>query len=276
MFRYTVHTKRKIKKKKHKVYAFLVGIFVPSGAFIVGCVSIFNLTVFEVSDVVVKNETVVGALENQVRDTVLPLFGSTQFLVIPPNHLLLYPRSKIKEAIIEEFPRIGEVSLRARKDALTVTLTEREALLKWCITKDEGEDERCFNVDGEGFIFEEVNKETTLPVLGASFTPTVVGVRGRIKTIDVPLLIKIIKFLNEQEIPVLSVERVVEEGYENQVVIHVEENLRIYINLNRSLYETTRDIYIPLVSIFEYGKEDGMWNEIEYIDTRFGENVYFK
>jgi hypothetical protein len=71
--------------------------------------------------------------------------------VIPKRDIFIYPKAKIKAAILRNFKRISKVDIRINNlKEITITVSEREGKYLWCESA-----EKCWFADGTGYIFDD-------------------------------------------------------------------------------------------------------------------------
>jgi cell division septal protein FtsQ len=96
---------------------------------------LFFSDVFQVEKIIITGQKKVSAEEIES--------------LIPQKNIFLTDTEKIKEDILSRFPQIAALKIvRSFFDALSVTVTEREAVAYFC------QGEACFLLDKEGVIFE--------------------------------------------------------------------------------------------------------------------------
>lgn len=117
--------------------------------------------------------------KDNIIDSTTKILQGFYFGVIPKTNALIYPRSAIKQALLNEFPRLESVDLNVTDfNTLNVTLQERESFALYCasalnpsVTSD------CYFLDKNGFIF----------ALAPSFTGTVYFVFSTLVPMENPL-----------------------------------------------------------------------------------------
>lgn len=110
---------------------------------------------------VVDTQTITEAVKEQIAGKYLWLF--------PKTNILFYPQGAVKKELQNKFKRIKDVNLSIKNNkVLEVSLSERTASYTWCgvespesllvedsTSKDSGEDQKCYFMDLDGYIFDE-------------------------------------------------------------------------------------------------------------------------
>jgi hypothetical protein len=218
----------------------------------------------------IKVEEVIVTGVRELPQRVVEAFATTilndgSFKIFSRNNIFLYPRSKIEEEILEEFPRAmaAIVSLSSIKDpSVVVEIKEREPHSLWCRSTS-----NCFFLDETGFIFAPAegviisggNIYTGGIVgenpIGNSFLPNhfvkisklIEGVR------DLAIHVKTINVLNDADFSIID-----------------NNGMHLKVSFNQSYEEILSNLKAILGSSAIKDKE------IDYIDLRFGNRVYYK
>ncbi|MFA4998819.1 MAG: FtsQ-type POTRA domain-containing protein [Candidatus Paceibacterota bacterium] len=139
----------KVKKKKpiYKNRFFWLGIF-----FLILFSSIFYLLFFfqffQVKNINIEGQNKVSA------DSIKSLAESkleNKILLFNTKSIFLVRSGEIKEQILSDFPQIAKAEVRRKlPDIIDIKISERVGQTTWC------REERCFSLDREGIIFEEI------------------------------------------------------------------------------------------------------------------------
>jgi hypothetical protein len=187
------------------------------------------------------------------------------FRIFSRNNIFLYPRSKIEKELSSEFPRVmtASVSLASIIDpSLVIKIKERESHSLWCRS-----DRDCFLLDNTGFIFANAEGETISSgniftgglvgenPIGYSFLPNhyvkisklIEGVR------DLSINVKSINILNDTDFSIID-----------------NDDMHLKVSFNQSIEEVLSNLKAIL------GSSAIKDRDIEYIDLRFGNRVYYK
>jgi len=188
------------------------------------------------------------------------------------GNIFFYPRSALARAIEEHFPRIRSVSI-SRESLLgqvaVVAVEERQPFAEWC--SDQGE---CYLLDESGFVFDSTatstdshipTKYTFTGALGGSATSPL----GQ--TFLSEHFAAVIAFLEQLEQANFSAQKISidnEEDFSASLV----RGYALRASFRSNPEDTVRNLELVLSSDTLRGKE----NELEYIDLRFGNRVYYK
>jgi len=206
------------------------------------------------------------------------LYGDTHPFLSPIN-IFLYPRAALEEAVRAYFPRIK--SVRISRDsllatALVVEVEEREMYARWCM--DEHSDftaeavESCYLLDTDGLIFAPADS----PPSGFSTPYTF---RGALASTSTPV--------GQVYLPgrfsgvVALLERLGQAGF-SPLLIAIKDQQDFTIKLARGFTLRTsfgadvnalvKNLELVLSSEALRGRE----SQLEYVDLRFGNRVYYK
>ena len=189
--------------------------------------------------------------------------------ILSRSNIFLYPRAAIEKSVVDNFPRIRTVSIsRPSPFAQTVTalVEEREAYARWC----EGGD--CYLIDDEGFIFSQAS--TSADTLRTSYIFT--GTTGT----TTPSIGQ--RFLAGRIAGVLALlDRLGQAGFPAQsVTVEGEQDFSIRLlqgfDIRTSFGEDVDSVVKNLQLVLSSDPLDGKASELEYVDLRFGNRVYYK
>jgi len=259
--------KRRIYRKPHrykrkksilKSRFFWLGIFaliVAGGIFY----SLFFLEVFQVKKMIVNGDDKVS------KEDIEFLAGQrleSKILFFKTKSIFAVDLGQIKKDILDHFPQIAEVKAsRGFFDAVNIIVIERQALAVWC-------GERCFLLDGEGIIFEEVIEAQ--PDLVLIKNESGINELGE-KVIEKELLSQVLEIKAQVE---GNTGILVKEAFlasEERLNMKTAEGWEIYFNLKGDLgWQITE-----LALVLEKQIPSEQRNKLEYIDLRFS-RVYYK
>ena len=144
----------KLRKKRRRVFFIkmlylltLVGVSV--GLFIYG----FNTDSFKIQNVLVTGgqEFVNKEVEEYTTSNIL---AGSYFGVLPKQNILIYPKGEIRKKIMNDFPRIEDISFELdpfKKQVLNISIKERQENGVWC--RNMGEYLDCYFIDKNGYVF---------------------------------------------------------------------------------------------------------------------------
>lgn len=248
-----------------------------------------NITQFKISgNEVVSSESVQDEVTEIMSGNYLKLFSKSNFLI--------YPKQDIEETLLTIFPRFNEVDLNVDNfNILKIDVVERNPYVLFCekglfenekissinvISEETDESiaeetvklkERCLFVDNTGFVFD---KAPNFPK--EIFFKYYVGMAGeeslgkfafegeKFKELD-----SFIQFLNGLGLSPYKLE-IEKENYE----IYFAENSRLIFEIDQDIKEVTTNLQ-SVLNMEDFEEEGSLWN-IEYIDLRFGNKVFYK
>ena len=182
------------------------------------------------------------------------------------QNMFLFPESAIKAALLQQFPRIANVSVSRASllsQAVVVTVSERKPAYLWCADSD------CYVMDSSGYIFGTSNSaSTTMYVFrgGLSSASLPIGqwfLRGRINA-----LIELFKTIERAGVHPTGA--IVEN--EKDMTVTSTEGFTLKIAFDSDPAVISKDLLLILSSESLRGKQ----NELHYIDLRFGDRVYYQ
>ncbi len=203
--------------------------------------------------------------------------------ILSRSNLFLYPRTSIEKAVAGYFPRIRTASISRESllaQAITVLVEERAPYARWCPSpfapgKPAGD---CFLMDDGGFIFADVATSTDALKTHYVF-------RGAIATSTSPIgqqflpgrLSGILALLDRLGQAGRSAESVsVESEQDFEVTVSPAEGAKrgfiVRASFGNDGGAVVRNLELVLSSDILRGKEA----ELEYVDLRFGNRVYYK
>ncbi len=216
--------------------------------------------------------TILVSGESGIRPELVEAFVGTQLDTgtrpfLSPRNVLVLNGARLSRAIAGFLPRVASATVT--KDsmlatAIQVTLHEREPYARWCATADD-----CYAMDASGYVFEHaphpLAASTTLvfsagmatdtPPIGQSFAA---GRMGTIRT-----LLDALVHAGFAP-PGLSV-----DGDDAAIPLG---GFSVRTTLDQDPGDIVRNLQLVLGSDALAGKE----GELDYIDLRFGNRVYFK
>lgn len=193
------------------------------------------------------------------------------FRLFSKSNMFLYPRRSIEEALVAEFPRIKDVSLSRPSplsQSVLVAVEERAGYAKWCLPK-EVDDDTCYLLDSEGFIFaQSAGEETVIPYVlyGGLAKTNPVGqwfLRGRLAGV-----VALLDQLGNKGFPV----REFTVDSEKDFSIRLQSGMTLYMSFDVDSQKNIANLETVLEDVSVRSQLDSL----EYIDLRFGNRVYFK
>ena len=200
--------------------------------------------------------------------------GSYHFL--SRSNIFLYPKVVIEKGIVESFPRVKTATVS--RDGMfgqnvTVAIVERAPLAQWCTSTAQSD---CYAMDDQGYIFSTAASSTdtvrfaqpylftggiatdTTSVIGQTFAPG-----------HVPGILALLHLLiqNDDLTPVS-----VDVQDDQDFSIMFSQGFLLKASYGEDANALARNIQLVLGSDVLKGQQENL----EYIDLRFGNRVYYK
>ncbi len=233
----------------------------------------------------VRTVYVMGATHAAPRDIEAFIFEAIyddSWHFFSPSNIFWYGPGRLEEGIGEDFPRVKQASVGRESmfaTALMVKIEERQPFAKWCrdgrieTAASSSTPQTCFVLDDTGFIFATHQKGTT-----ATSYVFFGGVASSTPEAD-PIGLT---FAPSHMQDMLSLMRLFERSGHAPLGARVEGGDDFFVPLQSGFYIKTsfgmgaemaaRNLELVLASERLQGKEE----QLEYIDLRFGNKVYFK
>lgn len=215
----------------------------------------------------IKNVNVIGPNDEQsyeIKNITNNEMSKNHLGIFYKDNFLLVNKSKLAELIKKSFPEFRDVKLSlAGLGGLNINIQKRIFFANWC---DEN-GEKCFPVDDSGFAYSDSalsSSGTTLniilknrsPQIGESLAPEV----------SMDKIKKYLEIFNQSEFNISKI--LIDNG---EYFITVKDG----ILLKTSLSNNPEEVLNNLNSI-KTGSEDGMLENIDYIDLRYGKKIFLK
>ncbi len=268
-------TPLRVRRRRVKL-AIALCIFLAIAVLIFGVSYVSYLPQLSVQRVAVSGTKTVDReeIENFAED----LLGSSRTFLSRRN-IFLYPRQAIEKEVTATFPRIksahaSRASLMAT--TLDIRIEEREEYALWCLTPqaDASDTSQCYQMDQDGFIFAPLDlASTSLSSVyifsGGLSTSTSEELVGRVFAEGhLPGLLALLTQLGQAGFAAkgLTVES------DQDISVPLTRGYYLKASYGQDAGALTRNLQLILNSDALKGKE----SEIEYIDLRFGNRVYYK
>lgn len=273
----------KLIKRRRKAFFARAGIVMGAFILLVGSLSLFSyydgLTIRAVA---VEGNSVIG--EEKIDAIVRSALEGKYLFLFSRSNIAIYPRRQIEELLLDNFKRIEKVSVKVTDPvSLKVIIKERVPYAMWCrvIEIETEEDiiemkEDCYFLDREGFIFAKAPNFTGyifFKYYGSTYKEDNVGRQFLTKEEFREIDLLRSSFLSNQSASSLDI------GIPIALTIIDDKDLELTLSAgSRFLFSRNQNVLDMLAnvdSIFssDIFKEDP---EIDYIDLRFGNKVYFK
>lgn len=263
----TLSKPQRLRARRRKQRAVMFAFCLLGASSIIGSLGLISY----VDRLAIKDVAVNGAQQldsASLTASVQTALESTRWKIFANRNIFLYPESDIEKKLASEFPRIKEVELSRPSllaQAVVVALEEREPNAMWC------KGEECFFMDAGGFIFAVQNDFQTpmtpyvfrgglLPqtdIIGQTF------LRGRLP--EAFRFMELLKAVGYQPQGIT-----VENEKDFSVPLTDAFTLRVLFDVEGE--KIIRDLSLAL----EADTVRDRVSELEYVDMRFGNRVYYK
>jgi cell division septal protein FtsQ len=251
------------EKRRRKKFFFAIGILVLILASVGGIAYATHLGSLRISDIRVNGAQSMESEEIvAVADEVL---AEDEQRIFSRRNVFLFSKDRVRDAIMNAFPRVASVRMNAvsiQHPILVITVSEREAAAAWCREEDE-----CYVMDAEGYIFAKGDFDSGQKFAGG-FTSEEDPIGHRFLPTHMESVRSLIAAL--QEIGFETEQFTVTN--EQDFTITVSGGMDIRASFDQSQAVVLSNLQSALASDVLRGRE----SEIEYIDLRFGNRVYYR
>ena len=231
----------------------------------------FFSPVFQIKEIEVRGFSKISSreIQNFVKEEV-----KWNFLFFSSGSIFLLNSKDIEKVILERFLRVASCNLkRVFPDKLVIYLQERRPVAVLCSNDSENNNKRkrnCYFIDEEGVVFEKSFEEENkyLKIKSTRESPIKLGERIFPRE-------KLEKFLEIQRYLEKNLKISLESispGNKERLIVKTGKNWEIYFNLKEDLKKQLRNLKLVLEEKILPEKR----KDLEYIDLRFGNRVYYK
>ena len=256
---YQIRKKKSIFRNRF-FWPFILILVILSGVFyLVSFSNFFQVKRTEISgNQRVPSENLENILKEEIEQEILFLSSKSIFLV---NF------NKIRERLLTEFPQIAKVDLKRNfPDKILVQIKERKPMAIFCQPQPE---ENCVLIDEEGIIIEQVSIKD-LPKL-AKIMGNIDSPRLGEKVIEKNYLASILEIQRELTLnQKIEIKKFI--PLEGKLTVYTLENWQIFFDPWGDILDQILNLTILLKEKIPPENR----RNLEYIDLRFGDRVYFK
>ncbi|MBI5644539.1 hypothetical protein HY970_00390 [Candidatus Kaiserbacteria bacterium] len=207
--------------------------------------------------------------ESEVSDHVRTMLAVNSWRYIPQDNIFFYPKREIEESLVTSLPRLQSATLRRASflsTELEVSIKERESYALWC-----QQEIRCFDMDEGGFVFAAAastaaHPSTTYIFSGGISSENPIGQGVAPDHMDG--IVALLKRLEETGYRAREIRIENEQDFS----ITLERGYILKASYGAEINNLVRDLGLVLNSEALRGTE----GDLEYIDLRFGNRVYYK
>lgn len=224
--------------------------------------------------VTIQEVDVVGAKDvsaQAVGDEVRSILDSEPRRFISKRNIFFYPRVEIEEAVASAFPRIKSVSVSRgslTSTTLTLAVEERKAFALWCDLFDS-----CYDMDEGGYLFAKESASSTgmntnFIFTGGLATSSTEPIGNSFVPAHLPGLVVLLRALGQAGFNPSGVH--IASG--KDFTVPLREGFLLKASFGQDATLLARNLELVLSSDALQGKAQ----ELEYVDLRFGDRVYYK
>lgn len=258
--------KRKRRQKNFRIIligTFLITIFAGSCFWLNH--PFFNISAHKISPTEFANSEIITEKVEQI-------LSEKVFFLLSSKNIFLIPKTKIREVIIQSDYAVKDVSLKVSNfDLLEINISEHSVVAKWCGPDFQKEISECYLLNEEGQIFTQekvLDKKKTLKFFSQFEEQNILGYQYLSEEIF-GNVINFSKYLPEFNIHVKHIEI---ENNETFLIKSIEGPV-LMIGYQNSAEETLNN----LKTVIETEEiNQAQFANLEYIDLRFGNKVYYK
>jgi hypothetical protein len=230
---------------------------------------------FKITDINIKGNFVTP--NEQIKKIISKELSGYYLKMFPRNNIVLYPRDRIEEVVLDEIKRIKTIRLVIEKNNnLKAEVLERKPDMLWC-GESYSSDSKCFFVDEEGLVYSDAptfsgnvflkgfgqlerNNENSKNVfIGLTFMPY-----EKFQTMKY-----FINVLKNTEFQPMSVSKL----NQGDIDVYLERGGRLIYSSSQDVTKLSQNI-TSIISDPEF--KSNLDKELDYIDLRLGNKVYYK
>ena len=276
LVRRKLHRHSKLAKKRRKALLFkLGGVVFGVVTLFVGLVYVSGLEQFNISDISVSGNSAIA--EKSIKEFIGEKISGKIMFLFPKSNILLYPRKDIQAALLQAFEGIKEINISVEDlQSISVTIDERKPFALWCDKEaiDEGNEESCYFLDEDGFIFAKAPSFSGnvyfryFSVLSEGEPNEFIGQQFMEKD-EFQRVTFFLSSLVDIGLTPVGLDEVDDVDYE----MHLQEGGKILFGQKQNLSFVLNNIQ----SVFDSEEFDqSNLSNLDYADFRFGNKVYFK
>ena len=218
----------------------------------------------------IKIEGMKEASEEKIRTTAVEVLDDSRWHVLSRRSVFWYPKAEIRDALFAAIPRLELIHMETdgfwKRPELVIIVAEREPVAIWCRVTGSP----CYLLDASGFIFAEV--PSVEPIGSARFLGGFVSSQDPIGQYFLPTQFErvqqLLRSLRDAGFEPESF--LVSNEYDYDIAF--SSGLHVYASFEQHPEVIVSNLQTALSSDALRGKD----SEIEYVDLRFGNRVYFR
>ena len=263
-------TKLAQRRRKQLVSKFLI-IFIAFVVVISVSSWFLNRSYLHINKIVVNGNSAVS--DSDLEKITEDILSGKYFFLFPRKNTFIYPQEEVEIAILNSFKQIESIDIvRTNFQTLAIEVEEQEPYALWCFVFDEGVLEDCYFINEDGLIFSKAPNFTGdvfFKFYGDLVGTNPIGeyyfkVNNNFNRVNA--LVDSIKELGLTPIKLIPLR-------DSDLELYMNNGSKILFSITQSMSEVKDNLKVVLES--ETFKNEDLKN-IDYIDLRFGNKVYFK
>lgn len=272
-----VSTLRARRRRLRFVYGLGILLFIAAAAYGLSYVS--YLPRYTISSVTISGT-------NEVPPALIQAFVESvlyngRYSYLSRQNIFLYPQLQIETAIVQYFPRISSAQITRSSTFATsihVSVNERQAFALWCASAAssvQSATQTCYVMDNDGFIFADAPTDATTTSTGYVFSGSISTSSAQTNMIGrtfspghMPGILALFKLLAQAG---FTPEGATVQS-DQDFAVPLSQGFSIYASFGESAGTLVNNLQLILSSAPLQENQ----SDLEYIDLRFGDRVYYK
>jgi len=200
-----------------------------------------------------------------VSDYVQSILDDGSYHFLSRRNIFLYPAKVLERDIVADFPRINSAHVSRPglfSTELDIAVTEREPFALWCSTQ-------CYEMDEGGFIFAQTPSASSTGYIFSGGVATGTGPIGQFfASTHLPTLMALLTRLGQSG---FTPQGATVES-DSDFFVPLAQGFALKASFGESPDQLIKNLQLVLASDALLGKE----SQLEYVDLRFGDRVYYK
>lgn len=254
------------KRRKKKIRIIIGSIF--SVVLIIGVVFWFNHESMMIDEIVISDNEFIN--NDDLREDINEILNKKYIGIFPKKNFLILPKKKIKTFVFENNLSAREVRIKRRVNKIEVNITEHVAVSKWC-GLDFNVPDVCYLINDQSLIFTQekiLQPKEVIKLYGLLNSENILGE----KYLSMEVYDTVIAFVNNLE-QLEIIPEFVDTTDQETFAVYTERGPYLLIKKN----DDPNEVLNNLKTVIETEELNAaQFKNLEYIDLRFGNKVYYK
>lgn len=254
-----------LRKRRNRRRARLIAVTFLFLFIIILLAWVSNLDQIKIKKIVVVGN--VNMSSEEIENVIATLIDPRYLGIVAKRNAFLYPKDEIVRVLFETYPRIASVDIETESmRILNVRIKERERFVDWCGAVE------CYEVDDRGYIYaKEKLKENPTEVFVIKGNDQNIGPEPIGKFVLASELFKGIVYSRDALLTIKLQPVEVYVRNRDEIIFTLKNGGKILFSDRRSFEESVENLRSALTSNVLTAS-----SSFEYIDTRFGNKVFYK